>query len=159
MKLSTKGRYGLRALIDLAEHGEHEAVSIMSISERQNISESYLEQLIRPLKKAGIVKSTRGAAGGYQLNREAKDISVGEALKALEGDIEPVSCGAISGEGSCESAGICVTKNVWKKLNDAIEDALGSMMLSELVEESRRVHEQAAADGCGNDKEIRGCAG
>ncbi len=144
MKLSTKGRYGLRALIDLAEFGENEAVSIMSISERQNISESYLEQLIRPLKKAGIVKSIRGAGGGYQLNKDAREISVGEILVALEGDIEPVSCGAFVEEGACEASDMCVTKHVWKKLNDAIEDTLNSMMLSELVEDSRRLHEEAA---------------
>ena len=158
MKLSTKGRYGLRALIDLAEYGEEEAVSIMSISERQNISESYLEQLIRLLKKAGIVKSIRGAGGGYQLNRDAKEISVGEVLVALEGDIEPVSCGAFDEEGSCEAAGMCVTKHVWKRLNDAIEDTLNSMMLSELVEDSKKVHEKTAA---GSEKQTaaRGCTG
>ena len=144
MKLSTKGRYGLRALIDLAEYGENEAVSVSSISERQHLSESYLEQLFRLLKKAGLVKSIRGAGGGYQLNRATEEIPVGEVLKALEGDMEAVSCGALSEESTCDAAEMCVTRHVWKRLNDAIEDALNSMMLSELVADSKRVHEAAA---------------
>lgn len=144
MKLSTKGRYGLRALIDLAEYGENEAVSVISISERQNISESYLEQLFRLLKKAGLITSTRGAGGGYRLARAPEEITVGEILKILEGGIEPVSCSALSGDGTCETADLCVTRHVWKRLNEAIEKTLGSMTLSELAEESKRVHEAAA---------------
>ena len=86
MKLSTKGRYGLRAMIDLASHEEEGAVSIASISERQNISESYLEQLVRPLRKAGFIESVRGAGGGYVLAKPADSISVGDVLRVLEGD-------------------------------------------------------------------------
>lgn len=92
LKLSTKGRYGLRALIDLAQYSEETPVSITSISKRQDISERYLEQLMSMLKKAGIVKSIRGANGGYILARDAKEISVGEVLRALEGSLEPVEC-------------------------------------------------------------------
>ena len=84
MKLSTKGRYGLRALIDLALYSENETVSIASISARQNISESYLEQLIAKLRKAGLVTSVRGAGGGYKLAKPASEISVGDILRALE---------------------------------------------------------------------------
>ena len=144
MKLSTKGRYGLRALVDLAEFGEKEAVSIISIAGRQHISESYLEQLFRLLKKAGLVKSIRGAGGGYQLDRDPAKISVGEVLRALEGDIQPVSCGALSGDSSCETADTCVTRYVWKRLNDAVDETLNSVMISELVGESRKIHEAAA---------------
>lgn len=140
MKLSTKGRYGLRALIDIAEYGEKDAVSIMSISERQHISESYLEQLIRKLKMAGLISSIRGAGGGYRLKRDAETISVGEVLKALEGDIEPVSCGGFREDEACEVADVCVTKYVWKRLNETIEDTLNSIMLSELVEDSKKMH-------------------
>ena len=82
MKLSTKGRYGLRALIDLALYGEKEAVSIQSISARQMISDSYLEQLVRKLQKAGLVTSVRGAQGGYRLAKPAQEISVGDVLRA-----------------------------------------------------------------------------
>ena len=90
MKLSTKGRYGLRALIDLARYSEVEPVSINSIAERQGISERYLEQLMAMLKKAGLVKSIRGAGGGYVLAKEQKDISVGDVLRPLEGNLNPV---------------------------------------------------------------------
>ena len=94
MQISTKGRYGLRALIDLALYSDEEAVSIQSISNRQNISDSYLEQLMRKLKKAGLVVSERGAQGGYRLAKPADEISVGDVLRALEGSLEAVSCGA-----------------------------------------------------------------
>jgi len=158
MKLSTKGRYGLRALIDLAEYGEHDAVSVISISERQHISESYLEQLFRLLKKAGLVNSIRGAGGGYQLARDPKEISVAEVLRALEGDLEPVSCSALSEDSPCDAADMCVTKHVWKRLNEAIEDALESMTISELVTDSRRVH-RAAANGEITECENMRCSG
>ena len=90
LKLSTKGRYGLRALIDLALYSESEAVSIQSIATRQNISDSYLEQLVRKLKSAGLVVSVRGAQGGYKLARPAGEISVGDVLRALEGSLDAV---------------------------------------------------------------------
>ena len=88
MKLSTKGRYGLRALIDLALYSENETVSIQSIARRQNISDSYLEQLMRKLRSAGLIVSVRGAQGGYKLARPANEISVGDVLRALEGSLE-----------------------------------------------------------------------
>ncbi|MDE7058659.1 MAG: Rrf2 family transcriptional regulator, partial [Lachnospiraceae bacterium] len=92
MKLSTKGRYGLRAMIDLVQNSEQEPASIASIAARQRISESYLEQLIAKLKKAKLVKSVRGAGGGYIPNKAAEDISVGDVLRALEGSLDPVDC-------------------------------------------------------------------
>ena len=137
MKLSTKGRYGLRALIDLAVNSEAEAASISSIAQRQSLSESYLEQLMARLKKAGIVRSIRGAQGGYKLARAPEEISVGEILRALEGDLKPVDCPEIAGEGACSGAGSCGTKSVWKKINDSINDAVDNIMLSELIAESR----------------------
>ena len=87
MKLSTKGRYGLSAMIDLAVYSENEAVSLNSIAERQHISEGYLEQLMAKLKKAGLVTSIRGASGGYYLAKPASEISVGDILRALEGSL------------------------------------------------------------------------
>ena len=94
MKLSTKGRYGLRAMIDLARYSEEEPVSIGSIAMRQGISERYLEQLVAKMKKAGLVKSIRGASGGYVLAKDSSEISVGDILRALEGSLEPVKCAA-----------------------------------------------------------------
>lgn len=138
MKLSTRGRYGLRALIDLASHEDEGAVSTQSIAQRQNISESYLEQLIRMLKKGGLVLSVRGAGGGYRLAKKASEISVGDILRCLEGSLDAVECPAIEGS-DCDSANACVSKFVWKRINDAIAQAVDSVWLSELVAESHKL--------------------
>ena len=131
MKLSTRARYGLKALIDLGLHCETEAVSIQSIASRQNISDSYLEQLMAKLKKAGLVESTRGAGGGYRLGRPAAEISVGDILRVLEGSLEAAQCSGMEDD-------ICVTKYVWKRINDSITQAVDTMMLDQLIEESRK---------------------
>ena len=142
MKISTKGKYGLRAMIDLAQYSEQEAVSISSIAQRQKISESYLEQLVANLKKAGLVISIRGAAGGYRLARPASDISVGDVLRALEGDVRAVICTAQTEEG-CEGEELCVTKYVWQRINESIEKTVDEMMIDQLVAESRKAQEKA----------------
>ena len=139
MKISTKGRYGLRALIDLAQYSEIEPVSISSIATRQGISERYLEQLMTLLKKAGLIKSIRGAAGGYVLAKDLEEISVGDVLRALEGSLEPVECAAFSGGDSCEAAGGCVTKYVWQRINESINKTVDEISLKQLVEESKTV--------------------
>lgn len=146
MKLSTKGRYGLRALIDLARYSELDPVSISSISERQDISERYLEQLMAMLKKVGLVKSIRGAGGGYVLAKEQKDISVGDVLRALEGNLNPVECSGFVEEG-CEAAGGCVTKYVWQKINDSINQTVDEIKLDQLVEESKAMKKESS---CGH---------
>ena len=178
MKLTTRGRYGLRALIDLAVHESEGAVSAQSIAERQELSESYLEQLIRSMKRAGLVASVRGAGGGYHLARPASEISVGDILRALEGTMEAVSCPALTVEGfktnpenpsedtaitkeliekfdldqltrdagGCAGADWCVTKYVWKRINDAINQAVDSIMLDQLVEESRMLLKENGPD-------------
>lgn len=145
MKLSTKGRYGLRALIDLALYGEEEAVSIQSISARQQISDSYLEQLVRKLKKAGLVTSVRGAQGGYRLAKPAGEISVGDVLRALEGSIEAVSCG-VENNANCLGKDLCVARYVWEKVNKSIQETVDSIRISQLVEESRQMQEKAECD-------------
>lgn len=142
MKISTKGKYGLRAMIDLAQYSEQETVSISSIAQRQKISESYLEQLVAKLKKAGLVVSIRGAAGGYRLARPAAGISVGDVLRALEGDVRAVICTAQTEEG-CEGEELCVTKYVWQRINESIEKTVDEMMLDQLVAESRKAQEKA----------------
>lgn len=140
MKLSTKGRYGLRAVLDLALNGDCEAVALSGIAKRQGISISYLEQLIAKLKKAGIVNSIRGAQGGYILAKKPEEISVGDILRALEGDLNPVDCAEILGSGSsCSGADLCVTKYVWMRISDSINSTVDTMLLSELLEESRKV--------------------
>lgn len=143
LKISTKGRYGLRALIDLAQYSEIEPVSISSIAARQGISERYLEQLMTLLKKAGLIKSIRGANGGYVLAREMTEISVGDVLRALEGSLEPVECAAQREEDGCEAAGGCVTKYVWQKINESINKTVNEMNIKQLVDESRAVKNTA----------------
>ena len=139
MKLSTKGRYGLRALIDLAQYsGGDTPVSITSISDRQAISERYLEQLIAKLKKAGLVRSVRGAGGGYILAKDIHEISVGDVLRALEGNLDPVECAGLEPDGECKAADSCVTKYVWKRINESINRTVDEIRLDQLVEESRK---------------------
>ena len=142
MKLSTKGRYGLRAMVDLVSHAETEPVSIASIAARQHISESYLEQLIAKLKKAGLVISVRGAGGGYIPGHPAEEISVGDVLRALEGNLSPVECGGLLGDGSCSGSDVCVTKYVWQKINDSINRTVDEIKISDLVRESREIQEK-----------------
>lgn len=139
MKISTKGRYGLRALIDVAQFSEIEPVAISSIAARQDISERYLEQLMAMLKKAGLIKSIRGAGGGYVLAKDVDDISVGDVLRALEGTLEPVECAGFQENDSCKAAGGCVTKYVWQRINDSINRTVDEIRISQLVEESKRV--------------------
>ena len=146
MKISTKGRYGLRALIDLAQYSEIEPVSINSISTRQGISERYLEQLMTLMKKAGLIKSIRGAGGGYVLAKDMGEISVGDVLRALEGNLQPVECAAFSQEDSCEASGGCVTKYVWQRINESINKTVDEISLKQLVEESKSVKDTHSSD-------------
>lgn len=149
LKITTKGRYGLRALIDLAQYSEIEPVSISSIATRQGISERYLEQLMTLLKKAQLVKSIRGAGGGYVLAKDMNEISVGDVLRALEGSLEPVECAAFSGQDSCEAAGGCVTKYVWQRINESINRTVDEISLKQLVEESKNKSSSVQMK-CGN---------
>lgn len=142
MKISTKGRYGLRALIDLAKFSEIEPVSINSIATRQGISERYLEQLMTLLKKAGLIKSIRGAGGGYVLAKDIKEISVGDVLRALEGSLEPVECAAFHPDAPCEASGGCVTKYVWQRINESINKTVDEISLEQLVNESKGVQDE-----------------
>ena len=144
MKLSTKGRYGLRAMIDLADYSEEMPQSIACIAARQSISDSYLEQLMAKLKKAGLITNIRGAQGGYVLAKPSKEISVGDILRALE-DLSPVNCVGLKGEQACGGSDTCVTRNVWKRIDDSIQHAVDSIFLDELVEDNRTMRKK-----CGN---------
>ena len=141
VKLSTKGRYGLRAFIDLAVWGENEPISLTSIAERQDISVSYLEQLMAKLKKAGLVNSIRGVNGGYVIAKPAEEISVGDVLRALEGDLAPVECAGIGSDKAtthCNGSAHCVSKIVWKRINDSINNTVDSIYIGEVVKESKK---------------------
>jgi len=147
LKLSTKGRYGLKAIIDLAVYSNEEAISLSNVADRTGISVRYLEQLISKLKKAGLVSSIRGAQGGYKLAKSANEISVGDILRALEGDLSPVDCiSAQNDSAMCADADACVTKLVWKRINDSINQAVDTMMLSELVEATNSIDKNKTID-------------
>lgn len=131
MKISTKGRYGLRAMIDLAVNSEGESITLKSIADRQGISETYLEQLIPSLRKAGLVKSVRGAQGGYLLAKEPGNISVGEILRALEGSMAPVAC--VDDHSICDGNSGCVSRIVWERIQQGINNAIDSLSLYDLT--------------------------
>lgn len=142
MKLSTKGRYGLKAMLDISVYSVNEAVSIKSIAQRQNISENYLEQIIATLKKANLVKSTRGAKGGYSLKKTTEEISVGEILRVLEGDLNPVDCAIFNEAKACSTADFCASKYVWKKISDSINEVVDNITLKDLLEEQEKSLEE-----------------
>ncbi len=146
MKLSTKGRYGLRALVDLAVHSEKDTVSIQSIANRQNLSVSYLEQLVGKMRRAGIVTSVRGAAGGYRMAKDPSTVSVGDVLRALEGDLEAVNCPGNDEVPACKAASRCVTKYVWKRINDSISQAVDGITIEELIQESKKINGKESKD-------------
>jgi len=132
MKLSTKGRYGIKAMVDLAIHCGEEPVSIKSIAERQNISEYYLEQLFSPLRKANIIKSIRGAQGGYVLGREPMDITMAEIMEVLEGPVEISDC---LEENTCSNIECCATRGFWARIKESIDSVLESTTLQDLVDD------------------------
>ena len=120
MKLSTRGRYGLKAMFDLALHSSDEPIPLRNIAERQDISEHYLEQLISSLRKAGLVKSVRGAYGGYILAKKPREITVGDVLRALEGPCGLVDCVLEVNAQKCSKYDDCITRTVWAKIRDSM---------------------------------------
>lgn len=135
MKISTKGRYALRLMLDLAQQPPTEYVSIKSVATRQGISEKYLEQIIKMLSKGGLVESTRGKSGGYRLTRTPEKYTVGEILRVTEGSLAPVSC--LEEEHRCENCDDCVTYEIWQNVLDAINEVVDSITLSYLVEKQK----------------------
>ncbi|WP_295207234.1 RrF2 family transcriptional regulator [Ruminococcus sp.] len=136
MKISTKGRYALRLMLDLAVHAESGYTPIKAIAERQNISDKYLEQIISTLGRAGYVKSVRGAGGGYMIAKDPSEYTVGMILRLTEGSLAPVSC--LEGDvNTCERQESCTTLLVWKKLYEAINDVVDNITLADLVEKER----------------------
>lgn len=146
MRLSTRGRYGLKAMIDLAMHAGEGPVPLKAVAERQAISEHYLEQLMGALRKAGLVVSVRGAQGGYSLARNPGQITAGDIIRALEGPIAPVECVDERGTTPCDRVEQCVTYIVWRRLRDAMVEALDAMNLGDLAEDARRRSGPPASD-------------
>jgi Rrf2 family protein len=146
VRLSTRGRYGLKAMIDLAMHAGEGPVPLKAVAERQAISEHYLEQLMGALRKAGLVVSVRGAQGGYSLARNPGQITAGDIIRALEGPIAPVECVDERGTTPCDRVEQCVTYIVWRRLRDAMVEALDAMNLGDLAEDAWRRSGPPASD-------------
>lgn len=137
MKISTKGRYGLRAMLDMAARQDEGPVAIQNIAQRQGLSYRYLEQLMYSLKKAGMVKSVRGPMGGYVLAKKSSDITVGEIIRALEGPIAPVDCVSEDCPEKCERSDTCAARLVWGRIRDRIVEVLDSITLEDIVNEQK----------------------
>lgn len=136
MRISTKGRYALRLMIDLAFHAEDGYTPIKTIAKRQNISDKYLEQIISILNRGGYVKSIRGAGGGYKLADSPDKFTVGMILRLTEGSLAPVAC-LESDVNTCERASTCATLSLWEKLNKAISDTVDNITIADLVNEQK----------------------
>lgn len=139
MRLSTKGQYGLKAMFDLAVHYGDGPISLKSIAERQNISDHYLEQLVASLRKAGLVKSIRGAQGGYVLVRDPAEITVGDIIRVLEGPLAPTECTDEEDPKACYRASTCVVRTVWERIRDSIAEVLDSTTLADMVQEAEKL--------------------
>ena len=132
MKLSTKGRYGTRALLDIALHDEEGPIPLKDIAQRQQISLSYLEHLITPLIEDGIIKSTRGIGGGVSLVKSPEQIRLSEVIGLLEGSLAPVKC--VADPTICNRSEFCVTRDIWSELKTAMDGVLESTTLQDLIE-------------------------
>lgn len=132
MKVSTKGRYALRVMIDLAQHKDEGFISLKEIATRQEISMKYLEMIVGILNRADFVLSLRGKSGGYKLSRAASQYTIGAILKLTEGSMAPVSC-LECGANVCERADDCITLPLWKGLDKVIDDYLESITLEDLI--------------------------
>lgn len=134
MKVSTKGRYALRIMLDLAMHNSGELVPLKDIARRQGITLKYMEQIISPLSKAGFVQSLRGSAGGYRLARNPSDYTVGSILRVLEGPLAPTAC-LETDINECPRVESCPTISFWNGLNKVINDYVDSVTLEDLMNE------------------------
>lgn len=132
MKITTKGRYALRVMIDLAQHEGEGYISLKEIAQRQGISMKYLESIVSLLNKAGELSSQRGKDGGYKLIRPASEYTVAQILKLSEGSLTPVAC-LDYGTDNCEKSADCITLPMWRKLDGVIEEYLDSVTLENLI--------------------------
>jgi len=136
MKISTRGRYAARLMLDLAIHQGDSFVHLKDVGVRQQISRKYLSQLITPLKKAGLIASSRGAHGGYRLARAPGDIRLGDVVWAVEGDLSVVEC--VTAPDVCQRVDECVTRDIWELLRDRIVETLDAITLEDMVGRHRQ---------------------
>ena len=139
MRLSTKGRYGVKAMIELALSYGEGPIPLNNIASKQDISIHYLEQLFSSLRKAGLVKSIRGAQGGYILADKPQNITVGDIIRTLEGPLAPADC-VIEDSKECTKADCCVTRNIWVKIRDSINDVVDSITLQDMIDDYQKMH-------------------
>ena len=132
MKISTRGRYGTRMMLDLAAHHDQGPTPLREIAKRQDLSVKYLEQLIIPLKAAGYIRSVRGARGGYTLARKPDKINVGQIIKVLEGGLSLVDC--VEDPKLCEREKNCPTRDIWLRMSERLMEELSSLTLSEVLD-------------------------
>ncbi len=131
MKLSTRGRYGLKAIYELAAHYGDGPIPLKDIASSQKLSESYLEQLFLSLRKEDLIESVRGAQGGYMLSRAPEDITVGDVLRCLEGSMAPSAC--LESDSDCSQEEECITKYVWSEIKDSIDMVIDSISLRDML--------------------------
>lgn len=143
MKISTKGRYGLRAMVDLAVYSAGDHISLKSIAERQNISEGYLEQVFSTLRKAGLINSVKGAQGGYVLGERSDEITVGDILRALEGKLSVIDEKSLEEKTNDKIEG-CIREQVWCMINESIDKVVDGITLEKLVYEYGKMVNQEA---------------
>lgn len=141
MRLTTKGHYGLKAMFDLAMHYGSDPIPLKVVAERQDISEHYLEQLIAVLRKAGLVKSIRGAQGGYILAKAPTEIKVGDVIRVLEGPIAPLECVSEQETITCEKVNYCISRDIWARVRDSITDVLDSITLEDMCRDAQRANQ------------------
>lgn len=139
MKISTKGLYAVRFMLNLAEHGGDKLVSLKEVSEAESVSKKYLEQIVPNLVSAQLVKSVRGAAGGYRLARPASDITVLDVLAVTEGTLAPVSCLACEDDFDCSQPNRCIEIDVWRGLDKLIKDYLSGITLQDILDKASSV--------------------
>lgn len=140
MKISTKGRYAVRLMLDLAMNETGSPVRLKEIAARQGISDKYLEQIISILNKAGYVKSVRGPMGGYRLVRKPEEYTVGEILRLTEGSLSPVECAGAG--GTCKRQEKCASQILWKRLNDAVYQVVDGVTLEELMSWQKELNDE-----------------
>lgn len=147
MKISAKSRYALRLMLALAMRGEGENLSVKSVADSQGISEKYLEQIIPVLVRSGLVRSVRGAKGGYHLTKDPEDYTVGLILRTVEGSIAPVSC--LDDEvNRCARCKECVTLDLWEQVDQAISNVVDHVTLADLVDKQRRIDARGGKRRC-----------
>lgn len=151
MRFSSRGHYGLRAMVDLALAFGEGPVTLTEIAQKENLSVGYLEQLLARLREAGLVEGTRGVRGGYRLRSEPAAITVGDILRALDGPVAPVSCASeAQNETPCEREKSCASRLLWQRMRDSIAQVLDSTSLADLCRES-------SAEACATSQKAGNC--